>query len=239
MSSGPLFSSYNLLSAGEYYHWTESGDPDRGELPYQQILLHGKNLPPSERVDDCVEWLVRWGGLRGTTKRKARLALKSFVKEFEDDLVKLRSKSLAELGPSQLHRIGRLAESLSGRGLKPTTYGKALHFFMPDTVLMWDDWYVRSTYRLREDDKENRAETTSSQFERYQWFGWRLIRLLIESEGDQIVATIHGKHRATARCDEPVTKILDEMVYDGEGNRERAVAALGGLDRALAPGSPP
>lgn len=229
LSADALFSSHHFLSAGEYYHWPDEGDLDSRELPYRELLLATRDSPPTARLDAGIEWLGKWGALRGIKKNKASRILKRFVDVHGRDIERLNRKPLSTLDDNDFQLVGQLAEDLVSRGMRPTAYGKALHFLLPETILMWDDKYVRETYRLWETD----SRKTPPLFVRYQLFGWRLLKLISDSEGKAVLDTIRAKHRVVAGCNEPITKLIDELVYDGEGNLQRAVTALGGLDRAL------
>ena len=56
--------------------------------------------------------------------------------------------------------------------------GKALHFFLPETVMLWDQAIVRNTYKLRPDPES---------FVSYQRFGWKLLHHVTHGQSNEVL----------------------------------------------------
>jgi len=61
------------------------------------------------------------------------------------DLERLQGRVLYSLVPEDFQHILEISTSFRDCGAPPTTFGKALHFFLPETVMMWDQAIVRNT----------------------------------------------------------------------------------------------
>ena len=64
------------------------------------------------------------------------------------NLERLQGRVLYSLAPEDFQHILDISSSFRDCGAPPTTYGKALHFFLPETVMLWDQAIVRNTYKL-------------------------------------------------------------------------------------------
>ncbi len=67
------------------------------------------------------------------------------------DLERLQGRVLDKLATDDFQHILDISRSFRDCGAPPTTYGKALHFFLSETVMLWDQTIVRNTYKLRPD----------------------------------------------------------------------------------------
>src|SRR5438270_12279913 len=67
------------------------------------------------------------------------------------DLQRLQGRILYSLAPEDFQTVLKVSSSFRDCGAPPTTYGKALHFFLPESVMLWDQAIVRNTYKLRSD----------------------------------------------------------------------------------------
>jgi hypothetical protein len=207
---------------------------------YRENLVGTLNRPPIERVDDAVEFLRGWGGLRtrrgGLTNERASEIIRDFIGRRQQEIIELGKVPLYELKPPHLTVIKTMYRDLSQKESKDalvipgTGRGKLLHFLLPNTVLLWDDVMIRAPLLI---------DDTTEDFERYQRFGWRLVNHLISTEGLAAVESIVRDHESLTDCKEPLPKLIDELFYDRQGNRERAILQLGGLEPALSLDPPP
>lgn len=195
------------MNAGEAYHdpsgW--SNRERRAEQVYREEVKKPKDTPVDKVVDGAVRFLSHWNAVRfpGGSER-LRAVLPEWLAGNAELLSASRGKELQSLVGSDFRTIIYLAGSLWELGFPPTTFGKLLHILLPETVLLWDADNVRNGYRLGEDPYS---------FTGYQAFGWRLLHGLQEAEGQDILASVKSKHARTARFDEPLTKLIDELTY--------------------------
>ena len=82
------------------------------------------------------------------------------------DLRRLQGRVLYSLAPVDFQSVFEISSSFRDCGAPPTTFGKALHFFLSETVMLWDQAIVRNRYKLRSDPES---------FVSYQRFGWKLL----------------------------------------------------------------
>ena len=108
-------------------------------------------------------------------------------------------------------------------GLHQTTFGKALHFFLPETVMLWDQEIVRNTYKLCPDPES---------FVSYQRFGWKLLHHVTRNKTANVLRQLERDHARTVGYYEPITMILDHLAFSPKLSA-RAVAALGGPSKAF------
>jgi len=101
--------------------------------------------------------------------------------------------------------------------------GKALHFFLPETVMMWDQAIVRNTYKLRPDPES---------FVSYQSFGWKLLHHVTRDKTVKVLQEFERDHARSVGFSEPMTIILDHLAFFPKLSA-RAVAALGGPSQAF------
>src|SRR2546425_11661482 len=102
-------------------------------------------------------------------QRRRRSLQKDLYHLAEKESRRLRTSSRQgplHLAPDDFQKILEISSSFRDCGAPPTTFGKALHFFLPETVMLWDQAVVRNTYKLRPDPES---------FVSYQRFGWKLL----------------------------------------------------------------
>ncbi len=241
MKSAPLlFTSENLRAAGKAFPYHPPGDDY-----YCRFLIRTQNLSPLERVEHAVKFLRGWNaipwGKGGLTDLELSTIIEEFIEEKHPELERLGQHTLADPEAKKLESIGGLFVDLLRRGkgdrqLKATAAGKLLHFYLPKRVLLWDEIYVRRPLLLDETYYElaDEVENARAQFLALQRFGWRLTNHLLSTEGQKAIDDVLKEHELMiSRCPEPLPKLIDELFYDRRGNRERAIAQLGGLDGAL------
>jgi hypothetical protein len=143
------------------------------KFPYHDAGTHGvwpsrvwerRNESPVARLDDAVEFLGKWKALRfkggGTAFR--RICTK-WLRRNLPDLQRLQGRVLYNLAPEDFQTVLKVSSSFRDCGAPPTTYGKALHFFLPETVMLWDQAIVRNTYKLRPcHTQQNRQRATAA-----------------------------------------------------------------------------
>lgn len=241
MNGAPhLFTTENLRAAGKAFPFHSPGSADY----YRSCLIDTLNLPPSARVRYAVRFLRGWKaipwGKGGLTDPEVSAIIEGFINENLSVLMRLDQHSLGDPEAKKLEFIGSLFVDLLTRGngerqLKATAAGKLLHFFLPKRVLLWDLIYVRRPLLLDEMFWESRDEVENERkrFLALQRMGWRLTRHLISTEGQKAIDDVLKEHEQIAGCPEPLPKLIDELFYDRRGNRERAIAQLGGLDCAF------
>src|SRR5439155_20886232 len=134
---------------------------------WSRLVWERRSLSPVARLDDAVEFLGKWKALRFKGGGRAfRRICTSWLRKNLGDLQRLQGGVLYSLAPEDFQRILDITSSFRDRGASPTTFGKALHFFLPETVMLWDQAIVRNTYKLHPD-----PESSAS----YQPFGWTLL----------------------------------------------------------------
>ncbi len=194
---------------------------------YRDLILRKRNLPANERVDDALSFLGQWNALRFKGgEKKVRSIIPSWLSENEWILRRLDGRPLRSLAFADFSLVFYLSASLRQGGIPPTAFGKLLHFFLPETVLLWDEEIVRTRYDLDGDPYT---------FLTYQCYGWRLLDYLSNSPGAIPLVKIqqaHAEDIGYSGYSEPLPKLIDELAYT-EPLRARAVAALGGFDIAF------
>ena len=139
------------------------------------------------------------------------------------DLERLQGRVLYSLVPEDFQHILEISTSFRDCGAPPTTFGKALHFFLPETVMMWDQAIVRNTYKLRPDPES---------FVSYQRFGWKLLHHVTRNKTVKVLRQLERDHARTVGYFEPVPMILDHLAFSPKLSA-RAVGALGGPSKAF------
>src|SRR6267143_1285903 len=139
------------------------------------------------------------------------------------ELQGLQGRVLYSLAPEDLQHILDISSSFRDCGAPPTTFGKALHFFLPETVMLWDQAIVRSTYKLEPDPKS---------FVAYQRFGWKLLHHITRNKTVNALRQLERDHARTIGYFEPMTMILDHLAFSPKLSA-RATAALGGPSKAF------
>src|SRR2546427_4901987 len=125
--------------------------------------------------------------------------------------------------PEDFQTVLKISSSFRDCGAHPTTYGKAPHFFLPETVMLWDRAIVRNTYKLRADPES---------FVSYQRFGWKLLYHVTRYKTVSALRGLEREHARTVGYYEPMTMILDHLAFSPKLSA-RAVVALGGPSKAF------
>ena len=148
-----------------------------------------------------------------------------WLAENKEILARLKGRSLYSLSAENgLYSVLCLGTNAWEAGMRPTTFGKLLHFLLPETVLLWDQKVVRDQYELDGDP---------CSFLAYQCFGLKLLRHISRKDGVNSLRALEETHAKSIGYFEPLTRILDHLAYD-EPMADRAVSVLGGHARAFA-----
>src|SRR5439155_1198566 len=108
-------------------------------------------------------------------------------------------------------------------GLRQPLLAEPFIFFLPQTVMMWDQAIVRNTYKLRSDPES---------FVSYQRFGWKLLHHIMRGKTVRVLWQLERDHRRSIGYFEPMTMILDHLAFSPKLSA-RAVAVLGGSSQAF------
>src|SRR5467141_3099538 len=209
-----------LREASEKYAYQAAGTHG----VYPSLVWEPRKAPPIARQGDAVEFLGKWKALRFKGGKTAfRRICTTWLRKNLTDLERLQGRVLYSLAPEDFQTVLKVSSSFRDCGAPPTTYGKALHFFLPETVMMWDQAIVRNTYKLRPD-----PET----FVSYQRFGWKLLHHVTRNKTVNALRQLERDHARTVGYFEPITMILDHLAFSPNLSA-RAVAALGGPSRAF------
>jgi hypothetical protein len=214
------FELAQLREAAEKYLHHDAGT--HGVWP--RLVWERRNESPMARLDDAVEFLGKWKALRFKGGKAAfrRICAKWLGKNLTK-LERLQSRVLYRLAPEDFQHILDISTSFRDCGAPPTTFGKALHFFLPETVMLWDQAIVRNTYKLRPDPES---------FVSYQRFGWKLLHHVTRGKSAKVLRQLERDHARTVGYFEPITMILDHLAFSPKLSA-RAVAALGGSSQAF------
>jgi len=203
---------------------------------YQDASTHGvwprlvwerRSRSSLARIDDAVEFLGKWKALRFKGGSSAfRRICTTWLRKNLTDLERLQGKVLYSLAPEDFQTVLRISSSFRDCGAPPTTYGKALHFFLPETVMLWDQAIVRNSYKLRPDPES---------FVSYQRFGWKLLHHVTRDKTVRVLQELERDHARAVGYFEPITVILDHLAFSRKLSA-RAVAALGGHLQAFSKG---
>jgi hypothetical protein len=214
------FELQQLREAAKKYTYHDAGT--HGVWP--RLVWERRNESPIGRLDDAIEFLGKWKALRfkggGTAFRRI---CATWLRKNLTDLQRLQGRVLYSLGPDDFQHILDISSSFRDSGAPPTTLGKALHFFLPETVMLWDQAIVRNTYKLRPDPES---------FVSYQRFGWKLLHHVTRNKTANALRQLERDHARTVGYFEPITMILDHLAFSAKLS-ERAVAALGGPSKAF------
>jgi hypothetical protein len=214
------FELEQLREAAEKYTYHQAGM--HGVWP--RLVWERRSLSPVARLDDAVEFLGKWKALRFKGGKTAfRRICARWLRKNLTDLQRLQGMVLYSLAPEDFQNILEISSSLRDCGAPPTTFGKALHFFLPETVMLWDQAIVRNTYKLRPDPES---------FVSYQRFGWKLLHHVTRNKTVNALQQLEKDHARTVGYFEPITMILDHLAFSPELSA-RAVEALGGSSRAF------
>ncbi|SRR6266480_962233 len=214
------FELKQLREAAEKYTHHDAGT--RGVYP--RVVWEQRNESPVARVDDAVEFLGKWKALRFKGGGIAfRRICTNWLRKNLTKLQRLQGRVLYSLAPEDFQTVLKISSSFRDCGAPPTTFGKALHFFLPETVMLWDQAIVRNTYRLRPDPES---------FVSYQRFGWKLLHRITRNKTANVLRQLEKDHARTVGYFEPITMILDHLAFSPKLSA-RAVAALGGASKAF------
>ncbi len=214
------FELKQLREAAEKYTYHDAGT--HGVWP--RLVWERRNLSPVTRLDDAVEFLGKWKALRFKGGGRAfRRICTSWLRKNLADLQSLQGRVLYSLAPEDFQTVLKISSSFRDCGAPPTTFGKALHFFLPETIMLWDQAIVRNTYKLRPDPES---------FVSYQRFGWKLLHHVTRSQSIEVLKKLEKDHSRSAGYFEPMTLILDHLAYSPELSAN-AVSALGGHSQAF------
>jgi len=191
---------------------------------WPRLAWERRNKSPVARLDDAVEFLGKWKALRFKGGKTAfRRICKTWLRKNLTDLRRLQGRILYSLSPEDFQNILDISTSFRDRGAPPTTFGKALHFFLPETVMLWDQAIVRNTYKLRPDPES---------FVSYQRFGWKLLHHVTRGKTVKVLRQLERDHARSIGYFEPMTMILDHLAFSPKLSA-RALAALGGPSQAF------
>lgn len=206
-------------AAGEYiYHDSNT----RGVYP--RLVWERRSRSPRSRLDDAVDFLGKWKALRfkGGAATFRRICT-TFLRKNLANLERLQGRVLYSLSPEDFQNVLKISSSFRDCGAPPTTLGKALHFFLPETVMLWDQAIVRNTYVLRADPES---------FVCYQRYGWKLLHHVTRNKPVRVLRQLERDHAGSVGYFEPMTMILDHLAFSPKLSA-RAVAALGGPSNAF------
>jgi hypothetical protein len=214
------FELAQLREAAEKYKYHEVGT----HAVWSRLVWERRSEPPVARLDDAVEFLGKWKALRF---KGGKIAFKrlctTWLRKNLTLLDRLQGRVLYNLAPEDFQDILEISRSFRDCGAPPTTFGKALHFFLPETVMLWDQAIVRNTYKLRPDPES---------FVSYQRFGWKLLHHVTHNKTSNGLRQLERDHARTIGYFEPITMILDHLAFSPR-LPARAVRVLGGPSKAF------
>ncbi len=219
------FQNLLLAAAGEYH------DDSSDEQTYTEFFGTTRASIAQDAGRLILGFLVEWGG--PSTARvypkvgRGRLA-KTLSNWYDYHLKRIRelskyslwSADLREVAPvlcdlfDTLRRVKQPTLRRRKRSFGSTGTGKALHFLFPNLCVLWDERVVRNTLGLDE-----QAWSYLSYLRLQKTVLLRAIAgIVATNRGDRsgAVEWIVETHRSSCNLDakEPVTKILDEAMYD-------------------------
>jgi len=214
------FELEQLREAAEKYPYHDAGT----HVVWPRLVWERRTESPLARVDDAVEFLGKWKALRfkGGAVAFRRICAKWLGKNLTD-LQHLQGGVLYILAPEDFQTVLKISSSFRDCGAPPTTFGKALHFFLPEAVMLWDQAIVRNTYKLRPDPES---------FVSYQRFGWKLLHHVTRNKTVNVLRHLERDHARTLGYFEPITMILDHLAFSPRLSA-RAVRVLGGRSKAF------
>jgi hypothetical protein len=214
------FELEQLREAPEKYTHHDAGT--HGVWP--KLVWERRSRSPAARLDDAVEFLGKWKALRFKGGGAAfRRICTTWLRKNLTDIQRLQERVLYSLAPDEFQHILDISSSFRDCGAPPTTFGKALHFFLPETVMLWDQAIVRNTYKLRSDPES---------FVSYQRFGRKLLHHVTRGKTVKVLRQLERDHARSIGYFEPMTMILDHLAFSPK-LWARAVAALGGSSQAF------
>jgi hypothetical protein len=222
-----------LRASWDEYH-DRSTEP---EIFYSLLYLEGKDKDPEDRLDRSIIFLLVWNAWDWRTRApgvdRALEFLPGFLKRNAPAIRSLRKQSLLTLGDADFATIRNLARKLDtglefvgskpdgkvGTIRAPTAWGKLLHFLAPEAILLWDAEVVRNGPLQLGDGPDD--------FVVLQRWGQRLLlQLDKEKRGSIPRMLIEHRRQTKGHYYEPITKFLDETMYDREAIRQ-AKALIG------------
>ncbi len=217
------FELEQLREAAEKYTYHDAGT--HGVWP--RLVWERRNESPVARLDDAIEFLGKWKALRfkGGGAAFTRIC-KTWLRKNLSDLQRLQGRVLYSLAPEDFQHILDISTSFRDCGAPPTTFGKALHFFLPETVMLWDQEIVRNTYKLCPDPES---------FVSYQRFGWKLLHHVTRGKTVKVLKQLERGHARSIGYFDTMTMILDHLAFSPKLSA-RAVAALGAASKAFSHG---
>jgi len=212
-----------LREAAEKYPYHDAGTHG----VYPKLVWERRSRSPVARLDDAVEFSGKWKALRFKGGGAAfRRICTTWLEKNLTVLQRLQGKVLYKVAPEDFQHILDITTSFRDYGAPPTTFGKALHFFLPETVMLWDQAIVRNTYKLRPDPES---------FVSYQRFGWKLLHHVTRGKTVKVLKQLERDHARSIGYFEPMTMILDHLAFSPKLSA-RAVAALGAASKAFSHG---
>ena len=214
------FELKQLREAAEKYTYHDAGTHG----VWTRLVWERRNESPIARLDNAAEFLGKWKALRFKGGKTAfRRICATWLTKNLTNLQHLQGTVLYSLAPNDFQHILDVTTSFRDCGAPPTTFGKALHFFFPETVMLWDQAIVRNTYKLRPDPES---------FVSYQRFGWKLLHHVTRNKTVNALRQLERDHARTVGYFEPITMILDHLAFSPKLS-SRAVTALGGPTKAF------
>jgi len=214
------FELEQLREAAKKYPYHDAGT--HGVWP--KLVWERRNESPLARIDDAVEFLGIWKALRFKAGKTAfRRICTRWLRKNLTILERLQGRVLYSIASEDFQHILEISSSFRDCGAPPTTFGKALHFLLPETVMLWDQAIVRNTYKLRPDPDS---------FVSYQRFGWKLLHHVTRNKTVNVLQQLERDHERTVGYFEPITMILDHLAFSPKLSA-RATAALGGPSKAF------
>jgi len=214
------FELKQLREAAEKYSYHNAGT----HVVWPGLVWERRSRSPVARLDDAVELLGKWKALRFKGGKTAfRGICTRWLRRNLTILGRLQGRVLYNLAPEDFQHILEISSSFRDCGAPPTTFGKALHFFLPETVMLWDQAIVRNAYKLRPDPES---------FVLYQRYGWKLLHHITRNKTAKALRQLERDHAKTVGYFEPITMILDHLAFSTKLSA-RAVAALGGSSEAF------
>ena len=214
------FELKQLREAAEKYTYHDAGTHGA----WMRLVWERRDESPTARLDDAAEFLGKWKALRLKGGKTAfRRICAAWLRKNLTNLQHLQGRVLYSLAPNDFQHILDVTTSFRDCGAPPTTFGKALHFFLPETVMLWDQAIVRNTYKLRPDPES---------FVSYQRFGWKLLHHVTRNRTVNALRQLEREHARSIGYFEPMTMILDHLAFSPK-LATRAVAALGGPSNAF------
>ena len=214
------FELEQLREEAEKYTYHDAGT--QGVWP--RLVWERRNKSPAARLDDAVEFL---GKSKSPALQRREDSLQKdlyhLVEKESDRLTPSSGQCPLQPRPEDFQHILDISSSFRDCGAPPTTFGKALHFFLPETVMLWDQAIVRNAHKLRSDPES---------FASYQRFGWKLLHHVTRGKTVKVLRQLARDHARSVGYFEPITMILDHLAFSPKLSA-RAVAALGRFSQAF------